>query len=59
MKTLPASLKRAWTDWAACLVMVVTAVRCQSPFLIALFAAMALLAALFGVHRTWQTMRSA
>ncbi|MFI7234527.1 hypothetical protein [Streptomyces cyaneofuscatus] len=58
MKTLPASLKRAWIDWAACLFMVVTAASCKSPFLIVFFAATALLAALFGVHKTWRTMRS-
>ncbi|PVC96318.1 hypothetical protein DBP19_08260 [Streptomyces sp. CS090A] len=57
MKMLPASLRRAWIDWAVCLVMMVTAVRCQSPFLITFFAAMALLAALFGAHRTWRAIR--
>ncbi|MFI5723207.1 hypothetical protein [Streptomyces cyaneofuscatus] len=57
MKLL-ASLKRAWIDWAVCLAMVVIAVGRKSPFLIVLFAAMALLAALFGAHKTWRAMRS-
>ncbi|MGW9304196.1 hypothetical protein ACWHA3_25705 [Streptomyces cyaneofuscatus] len=57
MKLLRASLKRAWADWAVCLAMVVIAANRKSPFLIALFVAMAVLAALFGAHRTWRAMR--
>ncbi|MFD3648664.1 hypothetical protein ACFWVT_09595 [Streptomyces cyaneofuscatus] len=58
MKLLLASLKRAWIDWAVCLAMVVIAASRKSPFLIVFFAAMAVLAALFGAHKTWRTMRS-
>ncbi|MFH8374263.1 hypothetical protein [Streptomyces cyaneofuscatus] len=57
MKLLLASLKRAWADWAVCLAMVVIAAGRKSPFLIAFFVAMAVLAALFGAHRTWRAMR--
>ncbi|MEU0355829.1 hypothetical protein [Streptomyces cyaneofuscatus] len=58
MKLLLTSLKRAWIDWAVCLVMVVIAAHRKSPFLFAFFVAMAVLAALFGAHRTWRAMRS-
>ncbi|MFF2536688.1 MULTISPECIES: hypothetical protein [Streptomyces] len=57
MKLLLTSLKRAWADWAVCLVMVVIAANRKSPFLFAFFVAMAVLAALFGAHRTWQATR--
>ncbi|KOX16269.1 MULTISPECIES: hypothetical protein [unclassified Streptomyces] len=57
MKTLAASLKRAWIDWAVCLFMAVTAAGCKSPFFIVFFAATALLAGFTGARKTWRPMR--
>ncbi|MFF5393437.1 hypothetical protein ACFY5H_34950 [Streptomyces sp. NPDC013012] len=59
MKTLLVSLKRAWIDWSVCLVMVVTAASRKSPFMIFFFAAMALIVAGLGAHKTWRLMRTA
>lgn len=38
MKALLTLLKRAWVDWAVCVLMAVTAVSCKSPFLVVPFA---------------------
>ncbi|MFF6873419.1 hypothetical protein ACIGG5_34055 [Streptomyces sp. NPDC085463] len=58
MKTLLVSLKRAWIDWAVCLVAVVTAASRKSPFMIVFFATTALLVATLGAHRTWRLMKT-
>lgn len=59
MKALLTLLKRAWVDWAVCVFMVVTAASCKSPFLVVPFAVVALAAAVFGAHKTWQPARPA
>ncbi|MFD9428099.1 MULTISPECIES: hypothetical protein [unclassified Streptomyces] len=51
-------LKRTWTDWAVAVYTAVTAARCKSPFLIALFTAVALTAAVIGIRKTRQLIRA-
>ncbi|MEV6081428.1 hypothetical protein AB0L80_41025 [Streptomyces sp. NPDC052069] len=51
-------LKRTWADWAVLVYTAVTAARCESPFLIAVFTAVALTAAVIGIRRTRQLIRA-
>ncbi|MFE5973692.1 hypothetical protein ACFQ64_16215 [Streptomyces sp. NPDC056460] len=57
MNRLVALLKRTWVDWAVFVYMVVTASRCNSPFLVVIFTVVALVAAVVGVRKTWQVIR--
>ncbi len=50
-------LKRTWVDWAVVVYMVVTAARCESPFMIALCTVVAVVAAVVGARTTWQLVR--
>ncbi|GHI72826.1 hypothetical protein Snoj_67440 [Streptomyces nojiriensis] len=50
-------LKRTWVDWAVVVYMGVTAARCESPFVLVLCTAVAVVAAVAGARTTWQLVR--